>query len=302
MLGLRHAVIDFPIVADSHMKLAALLLTLQFSLLALNAEADSGGGTLARVRASGVIRLGYLETAAPFSQAAGGEPFGYSIDLCIRVVENLRNQLKMPDLRQQWVKVTLQDRLEAVKAGRIDLECGTTTWTLSRQAGVDFSLLTFVDGGSLLVKTSGPTRMADFAGKRIAVVKGTTTELALSSELKRLNIGAQIVPVEEEGKGMTMLSANDADAYASDRVVLLGLALAARGSNIYKLIDEDFSFEPYALVLRRDDHEFRLAVNRALAGIYRSGEIRGIYDKWLGALGRPGVLLSALYVLQAIPE
>jgi len=284
------------------MKFAALLLTLQFFLLALNAEADSGGGTLARVRASGVIRLGYLEAAAPFSQAAGGEPSGYSIDLCTRVVENLRNELKMPDLRQQWVKVTLQDRLEAVKAGRIDLECGTTTWTLSRQAGVDFSLLTFVDGGSLLVKTSAPTHMADFAGKRIAVVKGTTTELALSRELKRLNIGAQIVLVEEEGKGMTMLSANDADAYASDRVVLLGLALAAKGSNFYKLIDEDFSFEPYALVLRRDDHDFRLAVNRALAGIYRSGEIRRIYDKWLGALGRPGVLLSALYVLQAIPE
>ena len=284
------------------MKLAALLLTLQFSLLALNVQADSGGGTLAQVRASGVIRLGYLEAAAPFSQVVSGKPAGYSIDLCTRVVDDLRSQLKMPDLKLEWVKVTLQDRLEAVKSGRIDLECGTTTWTLSRQQGLDFSLMTFVDGGSLLVKASGPKRMADLAGKRIAVVKGTTTEAALSRELKRLNIGAQVVAVEEEGKGMAMLSANKVEAYASDRIVLLGLALNAKGANAYKLIDEDFSLEPYALVLRRDDHDFRLAVNSSLAGIYRSGEILKIYDKWLGVLGRPGVLLSALYVLQAIPE
>lgn len=284
------------------MKLAALLLTLSFSLLTLNAEADAGSGTLSKVRASGVIRLGYLEDAAPFSLATGGAPSGYSIDLCTRVVEGLRTQLKLPDLKQEWVKVTLQDRLEAVKDGRIDLECGTTTWTLSRQGSVDFSLMTFVDGASLLVKAPGPSRMADFAGKRIAVVKGTTTESALSKELARLKIAAQVVAVEDEAKGMAMLNANKADAYASDRIVLMGLALGAKGSKTYKLIDEDFSIEPYALVLRRDDHDFRLAVNRALAGIYRSGEIIKIYDKWLGVLGRPGVLLSAVYVLQTIPE
>ncbi|HVY08246.1 MAG TPA: amino acid ABC transporter substrate-binding protein [Burkholderiales bacterium] len=284
------------------MKLAALLLTLQFSLLAWNAEADPGAGTLAQVRASGVIRLGYLEDAAPFSLAPAGDPVGYSIDLCARVVEDLRASLNMPDLRTEWVKVTLQDRLEAVKDGRIDLECGTTTWTLSRQADVDFSLMTFVDGGSLLVKSSGPSHMADFAGKRIVVVKGTTTESALSRELARLNISAQLVGIEDEGKGMAMLSAGEADAYASDRIVLLGLALGAKGGESYKLIDEDFSIEPYALALRRDDHDFRLAVNRSLAGIYRSREILKIYDKWLGALGRPGVLLSAVYVLQSIPE
>ncbi len=99
-----------------------------------------------------------------------------------------------------------------------------------------------------------------------------------------------------------MLSAGEVDAYASDRLVLLGLALNAQGSQGFRLIDEDFSIEPYALVLRRDDHDFRLAVNRALARVYRSGEIMKIYDTWLGKLGRPGVLLSALYVLQALPE
>jgi len=99
-----------------------------------------------------------------------------------------------------------------------------------------------------------------------------------------------------------MLSSGEVDAYASDRLLLLGLALDERGQQAYKLIDEDYSIEPYALAMRRDDHDFRLAVNRSLARIYRSREIVKIYDMWLGYLGRPGVVLSSMYLLQAIPE
>ena len=286
------------------MRSAIGLLSLLLSLTVTGVSADSGTGTLERIGKSGVIRLGYLEAAAPFSRAdAGKAPVGYSIDLCNRVVEDLRKQLKLPALKQEWVKVTLQDRLQAVREGRIDLECGTTTLTLSRQEGVDFSLMTFVDGGSLLVKIgAGLARMADFAGKRISVVTGTTTADALPRALKQLGIQAEMVPVANERKGMAMLSTGEVDAYASDRLVLLGLALDAQGSQGFRLIDEDFSIEPYALVLRRDDYNFRLAVNRALAHVYRSGEIMKIYDAWLGKMGRPGVLLSALYILQALPE
>ncbi len=286
------------------MRSAICLLSLLLSLTVTGASADSGPGTLERIGKAGVIRLGYLEAAAPFSRAdAGKAPVGYSIDLCSRVVEDLRKQLKRPDLKQEWVKVTLQDRLQAVREGRIDLECGTTTLTLSRQEGVDFSLMTFVDGGSMLVKIgAGLARMADFAGKRISVVTGTTTAESLPRALKHLGVQAEMVPVASERKGMAMLSAGEVDAYASDRLVLLGLALDAQGSQGFRLIDEDFSIEPYALVLRRDDYDFRLAVNRALARIYRSGEIMKIYDAWLGKMGRPGVLLSALYILQALPE
>jgi ABC-type amino acid transport substrate-binding protein len=144
--------------------------------------------------------------------------------------------------------------------------------------------------------------MADFSGLRIAVVSGTTTQGALARELAHQRIDAKVEPVADEGRAMAMLTSGEADAYASDRLVLMGLALNATGSRVYRLIDEDFSIEPYALALRRGDHEFRLAVNRALARVYRSGEIMQIYDKWFGLLGRPGVLLSALYVLQAVPE
>lgn len=286
------------------MRSATGILIVLLSLVATGASADAGRGTLERISKSGVVRLGYLEGAAPFSHSEGGKPpAGYSIDLCNRVVDDLREQLKLPGLKQEWIKVTLKDRLQAVKDGRIDLECGTTTVTLSRQEGVDFSLMTFVDGGSLLVKLgAGLTRIADFAGKRISVVSGTTTAEALPRELKRHGLQANVVQVADERKGMAMLSAGEVDAYASDRLVLLGLALNAQGSQSFRLIDEDFSLEPYALVLRRDDHDFRLAVNRALARVYRSGEIMKIYNTWLGQMGRPGVLLSALYVLQALPE
>lgn len=286
------------------MKTILPLLSLLLSLTAFVTDADAASGTLERIAKSGVIRLGYLEAASPFSLSEGGKPpVGYSIELCDRVVESLRSQLKLPALKQQWVKVTLQDRMQAVREGKIDLECGTTTVTLSRQEGVDFSLMTFVDGGSMLVKPgAGLGRMADFGGKRIAVVTGTTTTEALRTELKRLGITAQVVPVADERKGMALLSAGEVDAYASDRLVLIGLALNGQGGEGFRLIDEDFSIEPYALVMRRDDHDFRLAVNRALARVYRSGEITKIYDTWLGKLGRPGVLLSALYVLQAVPE
>jgi len=193
--------------------------------------------------------------------------------------------------------------LAAVKDGRVDLDCGTTTWTLTRQEGVDFSLMTFIDGGSLLVRLGERlARLTDFSGKKIAVVPGTTTADVLPRELKLRGVAARVVPVSNEREGMTMLATREVDAYASDRLLLLGLALDDKGQQAYKLIDEDFSIEPYALAMRRDDHDFRLAVNRSLARIYRSGQIAKIYDLWLGYLGRPGVVLSSMYLLQGIPE
>ena len=286
-----------------NMRLANVLLFQLLTLAAAGVYAEPAG-TLERIRTSGVIRLGFLESAPPFSYAEKGKPpEGYSIDLCNGVVEGIGKQLRLPNLHREWVKVTFQDRLAAVKEGRVDLDCGTTTWTLSRQEGVDFSLMTFIDGGSLLVRLGERlTRLTDFTGKSIAVVPGTTTADVLPRELKLRGVAARVVPVGDERKAMALLATREIDAYASDRLLLLGLALDDKGQQAYKLIDEDYSIEPYALALRRDDHDFRLAVNRSLARIYRSGQIVKIYDLWLGYLGRPGVVLSSMYLLQSIPE
>jgi ABC-type amino acid transport substrate-binding protein len=267
--------------------------------------APAGAQTLDKIRKSGTIALGYIEGAAPFSHAeAGGEPQGYSIELCRAVADGIAAQLKRESLKIRWVKLTIQNRIEAVRKGEADLECSTTTWTLSRQNQVDFSLVTFVDGGSLLVRAQSDVgQLKDLEGKRIAVIAGTTTEKALRGALERRQVKAELVSIKTRDEGLALLGRTEVEALASDRTALVGvvvLSAGARGS--FKLLDQDFSIEQYALMLRRGDHDFRLAVNRELARIYRSGEIEKIYARWLGPLGPPSVLLSATYYIQSLAE
>jgi ABC-type amino acid transport substrate-binding protein len=258
---------------------------------------------LSDIRASKTIRMGHLEASPPFSYKEGGEVKGYTVALCEQVAQSIRADLGLDALKIEWVPVTLQNRLEMVEQGRIHVDCGTTTWTLTRQKRVDFSLMTFVDGGSVLVKNEADLfKLEDFGGKRIAVVKGTTTERAMPDALQMHGVKATLVPVESVEAGVAQVQAGKVDGFASDRLKLIGTALNAQKAGTYRVIDEDFSIEPYALVVPRGDPDFRLAVNRGLARVYRTGEIAKIYDRWLGPLGKPGVLLSALYYLQRIPE
>ncbi len=261
-------------------------------------------GTLAKIRKQGVITMGYIDGAAPFSYAdSGRQPQGYSVDLCRAVADGIRAQLKLPKLETRWVALTIQNRIEAVRRRRVDIECSTTTWTLSRQALVDFSLITFVDGGTILTKAASDLgRITDFNGKRIAVIAGTTTEKELQEALTRHLVKAEVVKIQTRAEGLQLLDQSQVDGLASDRTTLIGVVLTGKSRGIFKLLDEDFSVEPYALMLRRGDHDFRLAVNRVLAGLYRSGDIRRIYDQWLGPLGPPSLLLSATYFIQGLPE
>jgi ABC-type amino acid transport substrate-binding protein len=280
-------------------RLSLLLLGL---LLAATTHAMEPTGALAVIKSTGVIRLGYLESAPPFAFDRNGTPGGYSVDLCTHVAADIGRQLDTL-VNVQWVKLTQQNRLAAVREGRVHVECGTTTWTLSRQEQVDFSLMTFIDGGTLLVGAgSALQRLTDLGGKRIGVVPGTTTDKNLRAALKQRKVTAEVVEVASPNQAIDLVSAGKLDGYASDRLVLLGLSLAASDAHSFRLLDEDFSVEPYALTLPRGEHDLRLAVNRALARLYRSGEIQSVFDRWLGPLGSPSVLLAALYYLQSIPE
>lgn len=275
-----------------------LLAVLAFPVLA-------GAQTLDKIRKSGVISLGYIDHAAPFSWVDGnGEPQGYSVELCKTVADGIAAQLKRTGLKVRWVKLTIQDRIEAVRAGKVDLECSTTTWTLTRHRLVDFSLVTFVDGGSVLVKGEGAElrRLADFDGKRIAAISGTTTERALRAALARQSVKTEIVAVKARDEGLALLREGQIDGFASDRTSLIGVVVTSGGGGTYKLLDQDFSIEQYALMLKRGDHDFRLAVNRVLAQLYRSRDIDKIYARWLGPLGPPSLLLSATYFIQALSE
>jgi glutamate/aspartate transport system substrate-binding protein len=281
--------------------LAAVALTL---LLSCPLQAQELQGTLQKIKASGTITIGFREQSVPFSfLGADGKPTGYSIDLCQRVVAGLQQQLGLPKLDVKWVAVTPDTRIPALVLGTIDLECGSTTNTLSRQEQVDFSHMTFVDGSSLLLKKgAGIAGLQDLGAKRIAVIPGTTTEKALREALQKALITAQIIPVKDHREGLAALEGDTADAYVSDRTILIGLAVTSQDPGKFALFEQYLSYEPYGLMVRRGDAPFRLGVNRVLSYLYRSGEIAQIYARWFGKLGAPSNLLLAMYTLHALPE
>lgn len=280
---------------------ARLLVALLSAALAFPAAAQ----TLEKIRKSGVVTLGYIDGAAPFSYAdSNGDPQGYSVDLCRAVAESLARQLGRKGLKSRWVKLTVQNRIDAVRRKQVDLECSTTTWTLGRQKLVDFSLVTFLDGGSILTKLGedAPRKLADFGGKRIAVIRGTTTEKALREALARKLVLAELALVNTRDEGLELLRQGQVAGFASDRTTLIGVVAKNAAGDAFSLVDEDFSVEQYALMLPRGDADFRLAVNRALARLYRTREIEPIYQRWLGPLGPPSLLLSATYFIQSLSE
>jgi glutamate/aspartate transport system substrate-binding protein len=260
--------------------------------------------TLDRIKERGSIVFSYRNAAPPFSyKDREGRVKGYSIDLCLRVAASIQKELAMTELRIEWVSVEAATRLEAVATGKVDADCGTTTISLSRMQTVDFSLPIFVDGGGVLVRAKKkPTRMADLKGKRVAVIGGTTTEQGLVRALNSLAAPAVLVPVTNGAEGMALLDRGEVDGYAGDRIVLANLKLRAPNPGALAFVTGDFSYEPYGIAVRRDDPDFKLAVNRALVGLYRTGDIDAIFQLWLGALGRPGTLLHAMFYLNTLPE
>ena len=182
-----------------------LLLALLCLAPAALAEAQELRGTLKKIKDSETIALGYRDSARPFAFAGpDGKPAGYSVDLCLRVAESVREQLGLSAIKTPWTPVTAETRIPLVVAGTVDLECGSTTITLGRQATVDFSILTFVDGGSLLTRIgSNVSSVADLANKRVAVIPGTTTEKALASALQKSWVStASVVAVRDHTEGL----------------------------------------------------------------------------------------------------
>jgi glutamate/aspartate transport system substrate-binding protein len=261
-------------------------------------------GTLDKIKASKSIGLGYRENSIPFSYIGDdNQPWGYSVDLCIKVVAAIVKQLGVDELQLLWVPVTPETRIAKLKSGEIDLECASTTKSLTRMQEVDFSLSTFIDGGGYLARRSaGIKRFEDLAGKRIAVAAGTTSERTLAEALLQKNMRAELVKVSDQQQGFAALLKGNVDAYASDRSLLMGLVLDSGTQNDWAIGPETLSYEPYALMMRRNDADFRLAVNRELARLSRSREIFGIYDRWFGFLAKPGPQLESLYFLNGLPE
>lgn len=263
----------------------------------------SAAGTLDRLRTDKTIRLAVRDDAPPFSfKNANGEQAGYMVDLCRKVTIAIASQLKLPELKIAYVPVTAENRFDVIASGNADLLCEPTSVTLSRRERVDFSLPTFIDGASLMVKGAGPNSITALAGKKVGVLGGTTTEQGLRVSLKDAKIDAEVMPAKTHIEGLKALQSGAVAAYFADRSILLYLAMTAPDSKDISIANEYFSFERYALAMARNDDDFRLAVDRALSGIYRSGEYTALFAATFGPQAQPTDLLRTLYLISAIPE
>jgi len=285
-------------------KSTLLALVIASIALAPDASAQRAPDTLGKIKAAKAINVAFSGDSLPFSYVGeGNKPAGYSIDLCQKVINAVGRAVGEPNLAVNWMPGTAAERVQMVASGKADLECGNTTQTQSRLQSVDFSNLIFVDGGGFAVRADAPINtFADLNGKKIAVIKGTTTEQRLNAALKARLVNAQVTTITDGGEGIALLGSGAVDAYAGDKIKLIGLVAQAKEPDKYAMLVEDLSFEPYAFALPRGDPAFRLEVNKALTQVYMGGEIDGIFTKWLGKLGRPSGLLAAMYLLNAIPE
>ena len=272
-------------------------------MLASAVQAQPLEGRLKRIAETKTIAIAHRTDAMPFSFTENGQVTGFTVDLCKRVVASIERQINVPGLQIKWVPVTSQNRFDVVASGQADLECGASTATLSRLRQVDFSSFIFIETTSLLVKSaSGLQSFADVAGKKIAVVAGTTNERAVQAQLKRRQINATVLPMKTREQAFDALESGAADAFASDRLLLLGSFVKAKDPKAMAILGDELSMEPYGIALPRGDAALRLAVNTGLSQVFGSGEIGELFKTWFGQLGRPSVVLEVNYLLGTIPD
>lgn len=272
--------------------------------MAPSAKAADLTGTLAKINTSGEIVIGHRESSVPFAYLDENQkPIGYSMDLCMRIVDAVSAELGKK-LSVKYVPVNPKTRIALMANGTIDLECGSTTNNLTRQQQVEYLPVTFVTGTKLMVrKGSGISSVKDLAGKAVALSQGTTNERAVKAAGKELGIDFKVLPVRDHAEGMLSLETDRVDAYATDHILLFGLISKSKTPEKFEVVGDFLSFDPYALMVRRDDSAFELIGKKTLAGIFRSGEINTIYEKWFGPLGVGQTdLLKAAFQLGALPE
>jgi glutamate/aspartate transport system substrate-binding protein len=261
-------------------------------------------GTLKQIKKSGEIRIGFREAEPPMSfLGEDGTPAGYTIDICMQIVAALDSKIGTR-LKIKYVPVTAENRFSTLTDGKIDILCGSTTKTLARREFVDFTQLTFVTGAALMtLKSSDLPDLPSLNRKKIGVVQNTTTIEVLYSLLDQAKINARVVRVASAKDGLDKLRSGEIDAFSADQVVLIGLAITAEDADNFAISSGVFSFEPFALAVRRNDSDFRLVADRVISHLYRSEQIMPIYNKWMGKFSkeRPAVF-DALFLLNATPE
>ena len=263
---------------------------------------------LERIKARGTINMGHREASVPFAYIKDGKVQGYSIDLCDLFVEKIKKTLKMLNLKVKHVPVTSQTRLALIANGNIDMECGSTTNNLTRQKQVDYLPVTFITGTKLASKKgSGITEIEDMEGKVIALSQGTTNEKAIKRIMKAKGIKIKIVNVKDHPQAWLALTSGRVDAYATDDVLLYGLISKSKNPGQYQVTGRFLSYDPYGLMVPRNDSTYRRIGTVLLADLMRSGEMLKIYNKWFNPgptkINMPiSSTLKTAFEVQALPH
>jgi glutamate/aspartate transport system substrate-binding protein len=239
-------------------------------------------GTLKKIKDSGAVTIGYREASFPFSFVRlGGRPIGYSIDLCLGIVEEIKRELNGAPIVVGYQSVTSETRMDAVTSGKVDLECGSTTSNIERQKSVAFSPVVFVAGTKLLVKReSGISSYRDLAGKTLVVTSGTTNERAMWLLNVKYKIGMTIVAGRDHQESYDMLTSGKADAFATDDSLLYGFIAANKSQDSLAVVGDYITYEPYGIMFRKDDPQMAAAVERAFTTMATTGTLVAIYHKW----------------------
>src|SRR5512134_2253502 len=259
--------------------LAAATLT---AFIAWPAIAQDLGGTLKKIKDTGTITIGHRESSIPFSYLDDKQqPVGYAMDLCARIVEAVKSELKLPNLKVAYQPVTSANRIPLLQNGTIDLECGSTTNSVERQKQVSFGPTYFVINVSAAVKkSSGIKSFADLNGKTVASTSGTTSIPLLRAYEKTKHIDFKELQAKDHAESMQLLATDRAHAFIMDDILLAGQIANQPNPGDFMILPESLRTEPYSMMLRRDDPQFKALVDRSVAAVYKSGEIDRIYAKW----------------------
>jgi ABC-type amino acid transport substrate-binding protein len=267
------------------------------------AAAQTADGRLKTIRETATLRIAYRTDSRPFSYLdAQNRPVGYTIELCQRIAKSMSQALGIP-LKTAWVPVDIRTRFDAVVNGTADMECGSTTMSLSRMKIVDFSSMIFAESTGVLVRSGqGYFSFNDMARTRLGIITGSTNARAIRDQLTRRRLDATLIEFQDREDGVAALGRGELDGFATDKTVLLALAQAANMRE-FTVLPDDLSFEPFAIVLPRGDWELRLAVNTGLAQVFRSGDIIELYTRYFSSIARnPSNWLGALFVFGGLPE
>ena len=249
--------------------------------VAQDAGARKLEGVLKRINDRGVARIGYRESSFPLSYLVGGKPIGYSIDLCLAVVEEIKRETDNANIRIEYELVTPETRIPAVTSGKIDIECGSTTSNRERQQQVAFSPIMYVTGTKLMVRRGSPFRSyRDFGGKTVVTTAGTTNEAALKALNDKGKLNINIVTARDHEESYALVASGKADAFATDDVLLYGQIARHKADADFIVIGEFLSFDPYGLMFAKDDPQMAEAVRRAFETMAASRDLTEYYHKW----------------------